>query len=61
VAINPCAPYVTPELVTAAHATGLAVHVWTCDDPERIRWFRDIGADGLITNDPALAIEALQV
>lgn len=59
VAIHPNQLFVTPELVDAAHAAGLAVNTWTCDDPERLRWFRDIGVDAVVTNDPALAVAAL--
>ncbi len=43
-----------------AHASGLAVNTWTCDDPERLRWFADLGVDAVVTNDPALAVEALR-
>ena len=54
------ADLITPELVDAAHAAGLAVNTWTCDDPERLRWFAEIGVDAVVTNDPALAVEALR-
>lgn len=60
VAIHPHQMFVTEALVEQAHAAGLAVNTWTCDDPERIRWLRDVGVDGLVTNDPALALAALR-
>jgi glycerophosphoryl diester phosphodiesterase len=58
-ALHPHHAAVTPELVEQAHAAGVAVNCWTCNDPERIRWLADVGADGIITDDPALALEVL--
>jgi glycerophosphoryl diester phosphodiesterase len=43
----------------AAHAAGLKVMVWTVDDPARMRQLAAAGIDGIITNDPALAVDAL--
>lgn len=43
---------VTPRFVDAAHEVGLAVHVWTIDDPTQMRWLRDIGVDGIMTDRP---------
>ena len=43
---------VTPERVAAAHARGLAVHAWTTDDPDRIRFLAAAGCDGVVTNAP---------
>jgi glycerophosphoryl diester phosphodiesterase len=60
VAIHPHQAFITPELVDEAHAAGLAVNTWTCDDPERLRWFQDLGVDAVVTNDPALAVAALR-
>ena len=42
--------------VRAAHAAGLAVHAWTCDDPERISTLIAWGVDGICTNVPDQAI-----
>ena len=41
-----------------AHAAGLAVNTWTCDDPDRIRWLADLGVDAVITNVPDVALAA---
>lgn len=45
-------PYTTPELVTEAHAAGMAVVPWTIDDSATIESLIDAGVDGLITNYP---------
>jgi glycerophosphoryl diester phosphodiesterase len=58
-ALHPHHAFVTPELVERAHAAGVAVNTWTCDDPDRIRWLADIGVDGIVTNAPDLALSAL--
>ncbi|MBI2705560.1 MAG: glycerophosphodiester phosphodiesterase [Actinobacteria bacterium] len=55
VALNPWDPFVTPALVGAAHDAGLAVNVWTVDDPDRMRELVDFGVDGIITNVPDVA------
>ena len=59
VAVHPHHVLVTTEVVERAHAAGLAVNTWTCDEPERIRWLRDIGVDAVITNVPDVALAAL--
>ena len=39
-------------LVKAAHAHNLAVHYWTINDEEEMRYLIDIGADGIMTDYP---------
>ena len=58
-ALHPHHLFVTEELVELAHAAGLALSTWTVDDPDRIRWLREIGVDAVIVNDPAAALRAL--
>jgi len=58
-AFHPHHLVVNAEIVTAAHAAGLAVNVWTVDEPERIRWLADLGIDSIITNAPDIARAAL--
>lgn len=59
VAIHPHDHAVDAELVEAAHAAGVAVNVWTVDDPDRIRALARLGVDAIITNVPGDAIAAL--
>lgn len=40
--------------VEHAHRQGLVVHYWTIDDPERQRQLLLAGADGIMTNQPAV-------
>lgn len=58
VAINPWDPIVAEPLVELAHRSGLAVNVWTVDDPARMAELVELGVDGLITNvvDTARAV-----
>ncbi len=58
-ALHPHHAFVTAELVAAAHAAGVALNTWTCDDPDRIRWLADLGVDGIVTNVPDVALTAL--
>ncbi|MEZ5409711.1 MAG: glycerophosphodiester phosphodiesterase [Acidimicrobiales bacterium] len=59
-ALNPEDALVDADLVASAHGAGLAVNVWTVDDPHRIRALAQFGVDAVITNDPAAAIAALR-
>ncbi len=59
VAIHPHDPLVDQDLLDQAHAVGLAVNVWTVDDPDRIARLAEMGVDGIITNDPAGGLAAL--
>lgn len=43
----------SPEAVGQAHDAGLAVMVWTVDEPDEARRLAAAGVDALCTNDPA--------
>jgi glycerophosphoryl diester phosphodiesterase len=43
---------VNRSFVEAAHARGLAVHVWTIDDAAQMRTLIELGVDGIMTDQP---------
>lgn len=51
-AIHPEAAIVDASLVETAHGSGLAVYVFTVDDPAEMRRMLALGVDGLFTNHP---------
>ena len=42
------------RLVAAAHRRGMAVHIWTIDDPDVMHAAIDIGVDGIMTDRPSV-------
>jgi glycerophosphoryl diester phosphodiesterase len=50
---------VTPRFVAHAHRAGLAVKVWTINDPLDMRRLLEWGADALISDRPDLAVEVV--
>ena len=47
----------TKEFVAKAHAHNLAVHYWTINNPDDMRYLISIGADGIMTDYPHLLKE----
>jgi len=58
-AVHPDRRLVTPERARAWRARGLAVNVWTVDDPAEARALAALGAAAVITNVPARIREAI--
>ncbi|MGD9286319.1 MAG: glycerophosphodiester phosphodiesterase family protein [Desulfobacterales bacterium] len=50
----------TSKLMREAHERGLMVYAWTVNDVDGILDMMEVGIDGLITDDPALAIATIQ-
>ena len=50
----------TPSFIASAHKLNQAVHFWTIDDPAEMRGLLDMGADGIITDHPDLALEVFR-
>jgi len=44
------------SLIRRAHARGKKVHVWTVNDPVQMSIMMSRGVDGIITDNPALAV-----
>lgn len=51
-ALNPWDGFVTPELVRQARDAGLELHVWTVNDPDRMRALVSLGVAGIISDTP---------
>lgn len=49
----------SPALVEQVRGAGLQLFVWTVNQPEEIRRFAALGVDGITTDDPVMARQAL--
>lgn len=50
---------VDERFVEAAHQMGLAVHVWTINDPADMASLVDLGVDGIMTDRPSVLVDLL--
>jgi glycerophosphoryl diester phosphodiesterase len=50
---------VDEHFVGAAHGAGLAVHVWTIDDPEEMRRLIALDVDGIMSDGPSVLVREI--
>jgi len=53
-------PIITRQFIRGAHRLGIAVHVWTIDDPTEMERLLDHGVDGIMTDRPAVLRQVLE-
>jgi glycerophosphoryl diester phosphodiesterase len=58
-AINPKFDILTPEVVSSAQEVGLAVYPWTVNDEPTMLRMLNMNVDGIITDNPRLAIRVI--
>jgi glycerophosphoryl diester phosphodiesterase len=58
-ALHPHITNTTREQIIRAHRLKRRVHVWTANSPEQITRLKDWDVDGIITDDPQMAIRVL--
>lgn len=58
-ALHPHISSVSREQIQRAHRIKRRVHVWTANEPEDVKRLSDWGVDGIFTDDPAAALNAL--
>lgn len=51
--------FASDRVVRAAHARGAAIFVWTVNDQASVERFAGLGVDGIITDDPEMALQTL--
>ena len=49
----------TERLIKAAHRHNLAIHYWTIDDRDEMEMLIDIGADGIMSDEPTELVEVI--
>ncbi len=55
------APIVNDRLIAESHRRGLAVHIWTVDDPAQMVRLLDQGVDGIMTDRPDVLRDTLEL
>ena len=55
-ALHPESVLINEKKINTWHKRGLAIHVWTVDDPNEILRLSELGVDSFITNVPDIAL-----
>jgi glycerophosphoryl diester phosphodiesterase len=50
----------TARMVKQLHAAGVEIHVWTVNDPVRMRELLELGVDGIVTDRADLALPVVR-
>lgn len=50
----------TERMLAQLHAASVEMHVWTINDPERMRELLELGVDGIVTDRADLALEVVR-
>lgn len=59
VAVHPSSHHCTHDSISSWRARGLAIHVWTVNDPAEAQRLAALGVDALITDDVPAILDAL--
>lgn len=51
--------FASDRVIEVAHARGAAIFVWTVNDPAAVERFAALGVDGIVTDDPGMALQTL--
>ena len=51
--------FASERVVKGIHARGAAILVWTVNDPAAVERFTALGVDGIVTDDPGMALQTL--
>jgi glycerophosphoryl diester phosphodiesterase len=60
VALHPWYQLASADLIAGCHEHGVAVNVWTCDEPAAMRQLIAAGVDGICTNVPDVALSVVR-
>lgn len=52
-------PLATHRFVQHAHRAGVAVYIWTIDDPAEMGRLLDLGIDGIMTDEPKVLLDVM--
>lgn len=52
-------PLATRRLIDYAHGVGVAVYLWTIDDPVAMARLLDLGVDGIMTDEPRVLLDVM--